>query len=321
MTKVGIIGAGGNATGHAEYYAADPRTRVVAIADPDRGRGDALATKCGARWVSDYREFLDDVDAVVVSSPNWLHVEHATAAARAGRHVYCEKPMGLNLAEAQQIAAAVADAKVVSAVGFAVRFDPPIQTMARLAREGTLGQLRSLWSRRVFSMGSGGAPWRTDPGRSGGVLYEINLHELDWLLAIGEETGGRLTSVYARTWAADSSHPRANDHNWVTLGFAGGATATHEGSWSSPTVNFYRGVEGSAASAVTNEWGNELFLTRLGQPRGPYPCDKTFDLRGHFLDCIEHKLETVASVARSLRVMAVAEAVFESSRTGEAMDF
>ena len=152
MIKIGIIGAGPNAEGHARYYAATPRSQVVAIADPDTGRAMSLADQTGGRSTPDFRDFLDEVDAVVISSPNFLHREHAIACAEAGKAVYCEKPAGLNLEDARAIADAVRKARVVSTVGFTVRFDGTIQTMDRMLRAGELGDLISLTSRRLMYM-------------------------------------------------------------------------------------------------------------------------------------------------------------------------
>jgi len=198
MVRIGIIGAGPNAAGHAHYYHSSFRAKVVAVADPIRERAEALASQVDARSTEDFRTFLDTVDAVVVSSPNFLHEEHAVAVAKAGKHVYCEKPLGLDLASADRIAAAIYAAGVRSCVGFAVRFDAPIQTMIQRSAQGDLGALLSLCSRRVMYVDPASFGWRTDPEKSGGLLYEINIHELDWMIKVG----GPVESVYARTWAA-----------------------------------------------------------------------------------------------------------------------
>lgn len=317
MIRVGIIGAGGNAAGHARYFAACARSRVVAVADIDAERAAALASECGATPVADYRAFLADVDAVVVSSPNFLHREHALAAAAAGRHVYCEKPMGLSGAEAGEIAAAVRAAGVASVVGFSVRFAPNVQGMIRRAREGAVGRLRSVFSRRIVHIDPAQMPaWRRDHGRSGGVLLEINVHELDWMMWLG----GEVRRVYARMRCDGDRGARGNDHLWFTLDFAGDAVGTHEGSWHGHAVNFYRGCSGDGGALATDEWGNGLLHTAAGQKRVAVEPDPAFDLRGHFLDCVEGRAEPVADVGWGLKLMTVAEAIFESARTGQAVE-
>jgi predicted dehydrogenase len=149
MIRIGMIGAGPNATGHAKYYHQSPRTDVVAVADVDTQRAQTLADLVQARPTDDYTRMLSDVDAVVISSPNFLHAAQAVTCAQAGLAVYCEKPMGVDLQEARRIADAVAENNVASAVGFSVRFGPVVQTMQRYLRQGRLGQAISLWSRRI----------------------------------------------------------------------------------------------------------------------------------------------------------------------------
>ena len=73
MIRIGIIGAGPNGAGHADYYSRSPRTGVVAIADPVVARASELAQRCGAIALADYHQLIERVDAVVVSSPNFLH--------------------------------------------------------------------------------------------------------------------------------------------------------------------------------------------------------------------------------------------------------
>jgi predicted dehydrogenase len=311
MIRIGVIGAGPNAAGHVSYFAQSPRSKVIAVADPDTQRAHTLAEEAGAQPIADYRDFLDQVDAVVVSSPNFLHREHAIACAEAGKHVYCEKPMGLSLNEARLIAGAVNQAGVKSVVGFSPRFDGTVQTMQRVAHSGEIGQVVSVCSRRLMHMEQVQGGWRADHERSGGLLYEINIHELDWMMAIA----GDVSSVYARTWAANRKGPRCNDQIWVTLNFANDAVGMHEGSWLCAQPQFYRSVQGTDGGLCTNEWGNELYLARNGENRQTLKPDNHFDLRGHFLDCIEHNASPVADVNWGLKVMTVSEAVLESAAT------
>ena len=113
-TGIGIIGAGGIAEAHLYAYSRVPeRATVVALGDVDKDRASRLAAKFGieADVVSDYRELLarDDVQAVSVCTPPFLHAEISAAALRAGRHVLCEKPVAATLAELDEIEQAQAE--------------------------------------------------------------------------------------------------------------------------------------------------------------------------------------------------------------------
>jgi predicted dehydrogenase len=311
MINIGVIGAGPNGTGHIEYYSKSPRARLVAVADPMVDRARQVCSGSGATVVGDYRQLLEMVDAVVIASPNPFHKEQAIAAASMGKHIYCEKPMGLCLADAREIAAAVAAAKVASAVGFSVRFGGVFRTMLQLANEGALGRVLSVCSRRLgYTAPSNDSPWRLDHSKSGGLLLEINIHEIDWMMAVG----GEVETVYARTWATNPG-PRANDQLFVTLGFAGGATGMHEGSWVSPIPCYYRSVQGTEAGVNTDEWGSRLYRSNLGKNREDLAAGPNFDLRGNFLDSIETRTPSEADAAWGLKVMAVTEAIFKSAQT------
>ena len=315
--RIGVIGAGPNASTHAEYFASSPRSQIVAIADPVLECAQELASRTGGRAVADFRDFLDEVDAVIVSSPTFLHHQHAMAVAQAGKHLYCEKPLGLNLREAREIDEAVTQAKIASVVGFTPRFSGSLQTLSRLAREGELGKIVSVGSRRLCFIKSGETTsWRNNHAQSGGLLLEINIHELDWILRSAHESGcGAVESVYARTWSAEKGEHR-NDFVWVTIGFKNGATGWHKGSWSAPNPSFFREIQGTLGAAATDDWGNEVYTVRPGEIRAPRVIDPDFDLRAHFLDCIEGAAP-VCDVAWGAYVMQICEAVFESSETGQ----
>jgi predicted dehydrogenase len=312
MIRIGIIGAGPNGTRHARYYTSCGRARVVAIADPSLERAEAVAKEVGAKAIGDFRGLLGEVDAVVVASPNFLHKAQAIACAQAGKHLYCEKPLGLSQADALEIAAAVRATGVRSQVGFTISFDAPVAEMLRRHRAGEFGALISTASRRLMWQDPAKAiGWRSDHELSGGLLLEVNIHEIEWMMRAGE-----VRSVYARMRSTQTG-PKANDQIWVVLNYADGAVGSHEGSWRSATPMFYRSMQGTAGGATTNEWGNELFIARNGSPRETCATAEHFDLRGNFLDAIAGEAEAVADVAWGAKVMGVADAILESARRNQ----
>lgn len=121
---------------------------VTAIASRDLARAKAVAAELGIeKAYSSYQELLSDrnVDAVYISLPNHLHVRWSIRALKAGKHVLCEKPIGLNVAEAEQLAgAAAAHPKLKVMEAFMYRCHPQWQTARRLVREGRIGQLRTV---------------------------------------------------------------------------------------------------------------------------------------------------------------------------------
>ncbi len=313
--RFGIIGAGPNASGHARYFKKSDRSEVVAIADPDTARATALAEEVGARPLADYREFLDEVDAVVISSPNHFHCEQAVTCAEAGKHIYCEKPMGINLAEAEQMTAAMNKAGVKSAIGFSVRWGKGFPTMTEQAQSGALGRVITIWSRRMAHLGRGldssSGSWRGDPAKSGGLLMEVNIHEIDWIMA----TGGEVSSVYARTTANNSEHPRANDHLSIIINFENGAVGTHTGSWHCAAADYCRGVVGLDKVLYTDQWSTKLFEAANERDAEHKEIEnlQTTDKHAEFLDAIQNDGRSIVDVNWGLKVMRVTEAIYQSA--------
>ncbi len=154
--SVGIIGTGGRGSYVGGMFASDPHARLTAICDiyPDRidlakRKIPAAAT---ARVYQDLHELLaqPDIDAVYIATPVYLHPEHFEAAARAARHIYCEKPAGASVAGVKRLlrAAQQVDRSKCVAFGFQQRFSPEYLAAEKILRSGQLGELllmRSDW--------------------------------------------------------------------------------------------------------------------------------------------------------------------------------
>jgi predicted dehydrogenase len=148
------------------------------------------------------------------------------------------------------------------------------------------------------------------------VLFEISIHELDWIMALG----GALQSVYGQKLAVRSDYQRANDHVWCTLSFQSGAVGTLEGSSVSHASAYDRGVLGSEGALVTTDWGRRLAYCEGGKQQGEMELDERFDLRAHFLDCIEQGAAPVADAEWGLQVIRAADAIIQSAVTGRAVE-
>ncbi|MBD3240512.1 MAG: hypothetical protein GF331_07990 [Chitinivibrionales bacterium] len=316
MVRIGVIGAGPNGAGHCRKFTEQHGTRcsITAIADVNEDAGRALAQQYDAQPVTTLDALFDKADAIVISSPNFLHRDHGVAAARAGKHVWVEKPMALSVAEADDIVAAVDESGVKSFVGFSVRFSGIPRTMKQFYQEGRLGDLLTIWSRRVAGFGNGRAKsWRGSFAKSGGVMSELIAHEIDWMLDIT----GMPKAVYCRTTSRLRDDPRANDHVWMTFSYDGSFNGTIEGSQMAPIADYYKGIAGTTASTFDREWGQKLILqTGKNTAEEPEPLP-TFDKHGHFLDVIEDRCESVAPVHWGRRIVALTERALESAVTAK----
>ena len=312
MINIGIIGAGGNATGHVKAFKEHPqRCRIVAVADPVQPAAKQLADSCGAKAYSDYKDFLKEVDAVVIASPNYLHPEQAVFCAQHGKHIWCEKPMALTEADAEQMVAAVQKAGVASFVGFSVRFDGIQQKMKAILDAGELGEPISVWSRRLcyFSPQKTGT-WRFEYEKSGGVMSELIAHEIDWIVNFM----GNPISVYCRKASRQHNHPGDNEHVWLSLAFAKELTATIEGSQMAPIADYYRGIIGTRAAVYTTHWGGKLEMLKAGSKEPIHlECAPAFLKHLHFLNVIEGKEKSVADVVWGQKIVHISAQAIASA--------
>jgi len=177
--SVGLIGCGLMGRTLADSFYKRRDARVVAVCDPLTSSREGAARAYEAAAYADYRELLarPDIGAVVIAAPNHLHRDLAVAAAAAGKHIFCEKPMALSVADCDQMIDAAASAGVRLMVGQVLRLMFPFSRMKELATEGELGFPVCVDICRL-----GGIPrigWRARRDFSGGPLFETNVHELD----------------------------------------------------------------------------------------------------------------------------------------------
>ena len=161
--KVGVVGIGGIWNGaHAEPWLAHPEVKVAAVCDIVEEKARRFAEAHDVKHVfTDYRELLamDGIAAVDVCLPNVLHSEVSVAALKAGKHVLCEKPDAVSVAEAQRMADAARKAGKVMLVIRNNRFRPESQFLKRYIDAGWMGEIytgRCGWIRRRGAPGRGG---------------------------------------------------------------------------------------------------------------------------------------------------------------------
>jgi len=241
---VGILGAGFAGLMHAQSAHGLDGAVVTAVAAATPAEAAPVASATGARIVSDAATLCasKDVDLVVVATPTYLHAEHAIAAARAGKHVFCEKPLARTLADAERIVRACDDAGVALAVGHVVRYFPEYQAAKRMLDDGTLGRASiATLTRGNFSVGSA-RPWYLDPAKSGGVVLDLMLHDLDtvrWWF-------GEPARVYARHMRAGNG---GLEYALATIRFEDRPIVHIESSWAEH-AGFRTGFELRAANGM-----------------------------------------------------------------------
>ena len=200
---------------------------LVAVSRANADRVEAFAREVGARrWHADWRDLVRDeeIDAVYVATPVHLHAEQTIAAAEAGKHVLCEKPMAMNVAECDRMIAACRDARVRLGIAYYRHFYPAVIRIRQLIASGAIGQ--AVFAQMIASEPFDprpGAPryWLVQPSRSGGgPMADFGCHRLEVLMQLLGPVA-RVRSVVA-TVALDRE---VEDTAAVLLQFERGACA------------------------------------------------------------------------------------------------
>ncbi len=198
--RIGIIGAGGMGNVHADQFKKIPGVELSSCLDVVPGRAAAYASQHRVAHVAEnLDELLDRVDAVSVVTPDRHHAALTLAALRVGKHVLCEKPLAVTLAEAREVAAAAEEAGrrgAIHMVNFSYRRSAALRKAVEMVATGKLGPLRHVHSLYFQSwLGAWGHRMKEDSmlwrlqtvAGSGGVLGDLGCHILDLTTAVAGE--------------------------------------------------------------------------------------------------------------------------------------
>jgi len=234
--KIGIVGSRFQADCIAASVKAMPEeAEVVAVASPTPGNAEAFARRHGIpSFHSDYREMLRDpgIELISISAPNHLHARITIDAARAGKHVVCEKPLCMTLEEADAMIGACRSAGVLLLYAEELFFAPKYVKAKQMVDEGAFGRVHLVKQSEKHS--GPHADWFWDVAQSGGgALMDLGCHGIAfcwWLL-------GRpsVTSVYAQvSTQAHAKRTLGDDEALTIVEFDGGAIGVVENSWTKP---------------------------------------------------------------------------------------
>lgn len=238
--RVGLVGAGFISAIHAEALRAAPGVEIAAVAARTKESARAFADPRGIPLATDdLAALLGDprIDMVVLGCPNDLHCELTLAAAKAGKHVVCEKPLCLSLDEADRMIDACRSAGVWLMYAEELCFAPKYVRLKALVDSGALGRITLV--KQSEKHDGPHADWFWDARRSGGgVALDMGCHGIQfarWLLSGPELCRPRILSVYAdlRT-QVHAERTRGDDNAILVLDFEGGTVALIEESWSKP---------------------------------------------------------------------------------------
>ncbi|MER7943837.1 MULTISPECIES: Gfo/Idh/MocA family protein [unclassified Streptomyces] len=179
---LGLVGCGGFGAYVLDAVAGLPGLRPTAVADPDPVRAKALGERHGVPALGSLEELLEreDVEAVAIAVPPAAHAAMATAALRAGRHVFCEKPLATTARDARAVAREAERAGRALVVDHVLRYNPLLRAVERLVAQGLLAAPRRfLFENDASDQDLGPGHWFWDPAHSGGIFVEHGVHFFD----------------------------------------------------------------------------------------------------------------------------------------------
>src|SRR5688572_17016932 len=224
--RIAIIGAGQVSDyHHVPGIRLDRRARLVAVCDAD----PTLLARRREEWrvektTTDALSLCADpeVDAVVIATPNFTHRPIAVAAAEHGKHIMCEKPLGLSAAEVRQMYHAARDNGVVHMTAFTYRFAPSMRYLKHLVASGALGTPRHFRSQRFLDWPETSWGWRQYKDKAGaGDLFDMTIHRIDFALDLMgplKSLCGAVARFAPRTQTPDGKPcPASNVDDWSSL--------------------------------------------------------------------------------------------------------
>ena len=331
-----IIGAGGIAQKHAEALARIDGVRIAAVLDPNEAASSALAKKCagnsaaqcGPRVISRLEEVLDEVQMIHLLSPPSKRLDYVRSAVNAGKHIFCEKPIAVNLDEAEEMARIAAERKVLFMTAFNMRFRPGYLRLCGDVLDGKLGDIVSVWVHRI-GPGSGfnaplGDSWRTDPNLVCGMTIESLSHDIDMIRGFGVEIEN--VSAWVKGSRADLS--AFDNHAQVHLGLAGGRSGLINASWASHLPMASRGVVGTKGTAAICGDGFFDFMTyriktadlpheEVIRINDPFDSESYYTENKHFIECIEKGKQPLVTANNGVMALRVSHAILESAKKGQ----
>jgi myo-inositol 2-dehydrogenase/D-chiro-inositol 1-dehydrogenase len=324
--RFGLLGAGRIGKVHAKAIGSNSKAKLVAVADPMADAANAIATQYGAEVRTiDAILASPDIDAVVICTPTDTHADLIERFARAGKAVFCEKPVDLDIERVKACIRVVDETAATLMVGFNRRFDPHFQAVKQAIDEGQIGDVEMV---TIISRDPG-APPVDYIKRSGGIFRDMTIHDFDIArYLLGEEidtvsaqasvlvdpaigTAGDYDSVSVMLSTASGKHATISNSRRATYGYD--QRIEVHGSKGAVAAENQRpvSIEIANASGYTRPPLHDFFMTRYTEA---YAREIS-----SFIDFVESKAPASPSGTDGLIALALADAALKSATQGRAV--
>ncbi len=334
MKRFGIIGCGRIAPRHADSLAEIQGTELIQVCDVVKSRAHHFAEKYDTEYCLNYHDLLanQNIDIVNICTPSGLHAEMAISAFRAGKHVIVEKPMAMNVADADRMIATAKEMNLKLCIVLQNRYNPPMQDFYNAVQGSKIGRIllgavTVRWYRPQEYYNDG---WHGTKSMDGGALMNQSIHHIDalqWLVGVP------VKSVFAYT-ATLAHQMESEDVGVVTVRFENGALATIEGS----TITYPQNLEASVAlfgekgslkvggTALNRkifwkiageiEHEKELLTREEVDPPSVYGASHRHVIED-MISAIEENREPQTNGVEGRKSLALVAAIYESARTAQ----
>ena len=332
--RVGVLGTGIIVRDyHMLTLHNNPRVKVVAAGNLHADSLQRMASRYGIPKVyTDFGEMArdPDIDAVVIGLPNYLHAPVTIAMLEAGKHVLCEKPMALSVADCKAMMAAAEKANRRLMIGHMWRFDHEVTWLKNVVASGVLGDVfkakaHSIW---LYEGPPAGSWFVTREFAGGGAAADMAVHAIDTLrYLLGEARPRKVFATVGKVFRDNELDDTAN----LMLEFEGGVTAFVEAGWYhlyADGLEGYAQVYGNKGYAST--FPSELHthsegvwsVTKPVMPARKQQCDMPMYFRQmeHFLDCVINDQPPVPGGNEGMWAVSTVLAAYESARTGQVVE-
>lgn len=332
--RFAVVGTGGMGGIHARNLAGSPEAEVTWLVDLDIDRAGKLSADIGGRVTPDMEEAFasDDVDVALIALPTGLHRMGVETAATYRKHIFCEKPIARTNEDAQAMVRICEDAGVALMVGHVVRFFSEYMRIKEVLEAGTLGQISMVRGARLNPPVMERSPWFADVEKSGGVVLDLMIHEIDtfrWFF-------GEVERVYAHGLSFTEWHTK-RDHSVAALRFRNGVIAHCEASWAHSAFRTSIEVAGEhgllrqnsvdSATLVLEETTGVEYDPGIGQKSKAFTYTRPTNEPPHlrellcFIDCLRTGKPVPVDGHEAARTLAVANAVLDSMRENKPVFF
>jgi len=331
MIGVAVLGCGFMGKTHLAVWKMMDECRVVGIWSRNRKTLMETAAHYGVEPFTEFDNILKDdrIDVVDICTPTFTHAEFAVRALEAGKHVLVEKPIALNISDADKMINAANKNSRLLMVAHVLRFFSDYMKMKELVDAGALGEIVSL---RAWRGGPAPdwSPWFMNLEESGGVAVDLAIHDVDYAIWVNESTPIR---VYAKV--GNLKHKKYNIHDFalINLRFPSGSIAVIEANWALPKnypftmrleIVGTRGVAtlDNQSSIPLKLWTDnniEIFAPESLPWRPgvhPFPLDPFYREIRHFVECIKYDKKPMTNGEEAKKSLAVCLAAIESAQKG-----